>query len=150
MMRAGDMHLIGTGSRVFILTLLAAAVAGCGGSGGFSNFETPGSTASAPAAVARPAPPPVNMAGRWIMASPGRGQCNMTFRSTGPDAAEGTIAPEGGCPGKFFTSRRWSFDSNGLSIRDHNSQPLAQLSAAAGSASFAGKAATGDAVTLTR
>ena len=24
--------------------------------------------------------------------------------------AEGTIAPEGGCPGKFFTSRKWIYE----------------------------------------
>ena len=149
-MRFGDMNMIGC-SRVLVLTLLAVAVAGCGGSS-LSGLSIPGSTstASTPVAEARPARPPVSMAGRWILASPGRGQCHMTFRAAGADAAEGTIAPEGGCPGKFFTSRRWSFDSNGLSIRDHNSQPLAQLSAAAGGASFAGQAATGDPVTLTR
>jgi hypothetical protein len=88
------------------------------------------------------------MAGRWMLASPGRGQCNMTFRAASPADAEGTIAPEGGCPGKFFTSRKWTFDSTGLSIRDHNSEPLAQLSASAGG--FNGKATTGDPVTLTR
>lgn len=90
------------------------------------------------------------MAGRWMLASPGRGQCNMTFRAASPGDAEGTIAPEGGCPGKFFTSRKWTFDSSGLSIRDHNSEPLAQLSSAAGGATFSGKATTGDPVTLTR
>ena len=150
MMIRHDMHSIRAGTRILVLTMLATGAAGCSGSG-FSGVEMPGSTASAPPPVlARPSPPPVNMAGRWMLASPGRGQCNMTFRTTGPDAAEGTIAPEGGCPGKFFTSRRWSFDSSGLSIRDHNSQPLAQLSAAAGGTNFAGKATTGDPVTLTR
>ena len=89
------------------------------------------------------------MAGRWLLAQPGRGQCDMTFRSAAPDAADGTIAPEGGCPGKFFTSRKWAFDSNGLTIQDHNSQPLAQFSSAGGT-NFDGKAASGDAVTLTR
>ena len=72
----------------------------------------------------------------------------MTFRTASPSDPEGTIAPEGGCPGKFFTSRKWTFDSNGLSIRDHNNEVLAQLSAADGN--FSGKAASGDQVTLTR
>ena len=67
------------------------------------------------------------MAGRWLLASPGRGQCHMNVRRAAPTAAEGTIAPEGGCPGNFFTSRKWTFDQAGLSIRDHNGQPLAQL-----------------------
>ena len=52
----------------------------------------------------------------------------MTFGAAAPAASEGTIAPEGGCPGKFFTSRKWTFDQGGLTIRDHNGQPLAQLS----------------------
>jgi hypothetical protein len=143
------MLAIRTGFRLLPLMTLAIAAAGCSGSG-FSGFQLPGSGAAAPQATARPAQPPVNMAGRWMLASPGRGQCNMTFRAASPSDAEGTIAPEGGCPGKFFTSRKWTFDSNGLSIRDHNSEPLAQLSSAAGGTTFAGKATTGDPVTLTR
>jgi hypothetical protein len=127
--------------------LLAAlfGVAGCAG----DRFEFPGSgSGQAPqATLPRPAPPPVSMAGRWMLASPGRGQCNMTFGAA-PNAAEGTIAPEGGCPGQFYTSRKWTFDSTGLTIRNHNSEPLAQLSAAGGR--FEGQATSGDAVTLNR
>src|SRR5262249_61539901 len=54
-------------------------------------------------------PPPVNMAGRWTLTAPGTGGCAMNFGAT-PGAAEGTIAPEGGCPGNFFTSRKWVFE----------------------------------------
>jgi hypothetical protein len=129
-----------------ILTILAIGAAGCR-TDGLPSLTGTGNMG--PAADARPAQPPVNMAGRWMLAQPGRGQCNMTFRAASPNDAEGTIAPEGGCPGKFFTSRKWTFDSNGLSIRDHNSEPLAQLSAAGG-VRFDGKATTGDPVTLTR
>jgi hypothetical protein len=143
------MLAIRAGFRLLPLMALAIAAAGCGGSG-FSGLQLPGSNTSGPSATARPAQPPVNMAGRWMLASPGRGQCNMTFRAASPADMEGTIAPEGGCPGKFFTSRKWTFDFNGLSIQDHNSEPLAQLSAAAGGTTFAGKATTGDPVTLTR
>jgi hypothetical protein len=120
--------------------LIAIGAAGC---------RTDSTTPSVTATEARPAPPPVNMAGRWLLSQPGRGQCNMTFRAASPTDSEGTIAPEGGCPGRFYTSRKWTFDSNGLSIRDHNSQPLAQLSAVGG-VRFDGKATTGDPVTLTR
>ena len=130
--------------RALILPMLVMTVAGCGG---FSGFQLPGSDAAPPPA-ARPSAPPVNMAGRWLLASSGRGQCNMTFGAA-QGANEGTIAPEGGCPGKFFTSRKWAYDSEGLVIRDHNSEPLAQLTSAGG-ARFDGKAATGDQVTLTR
>jgi hypothetical protein len=138
---------ITSGFRI-LPVMLAIGVTGCGG-GGFSGLSLSGSSTSDPA-LARPAAPPVNMAGRWMLAQPGRGQCAMTFRSTSPDAAEGTIAPEGGCPGKFFTSRRWTYDSGGLVIRDHNSQPLAQLSSEGGIGRFDGKSTTGDAITLTR
>ena len=55
----------------------------------------------------------------------------MTFGAATPAAADGTIAPEGGCPGKFYTSRKWTYDQAGLTIRDHNGQPLAQLAAKA-------------------
>ncbi len=51
----------------------------------------------------------------------------MTFGTAAPTAVEGTIAPEGGCPGKFYTSRKWTYDQAGLTLRDHNGQPLAQL-----------------------
>jgi hypothetical protein len=133
-------------SRISIVALIAIGAAGCRTDGLPSLPGSGGTTASM---EARPAAPPVNMTGRWMLAQPGRGQCNMNFRAATPTDAEGTIAPEGGCPGKFFTSRKWTFDSNGLSIRDHNSEPLAQLSAAGG-ARFDGKATAGDPVSLMR
>lgn len=55
----------------------------------------------------------------------------MKFGSD-PGAIEGTIAPEGGCPAKFFTSRKWTFEHDALIIRDHKGEPLAQLSFANG------------------
>lgn len=88
------------------------------------------------------------MAGRWLLTSPGRGQCLMTFGAPTADAIEGTIAPQGGCPGKFFTSRKWSFQQGSLTMRDHTGQPLAQLSGEG--AQFEGKATNGEPVTLTR
>jgi hypothetical protein len=119
-------------------------LAGCGGDR--LAFTSPGS-GPAPAAV-QPSAPPVNMAGRWLLSSPGRGQCHVNFGAANAAAAEGTIAPEGGCPGKFFTSRKWSYEQGSLFVRDHNGQPLAQLS---GSGSqFDGKATSGEPVTLMR
>ena len=86
------------------------ALAGCSGDR-FTGFDLPG-TSSAPAVEppppAAPAPPPINLAGRWLMASPGRGQCNVMLSATAADAASGNVAPEGGCPGKLFTSRKWT------------------------------------------
>src|SRR5215470_15244514 len=118
------------------------------------------STGTTPPAAAAPGPrvaaaPPVapgggqlEMVGRWVLASPNAGFCNMTF-SGKPGSAEGAIAPEGGCPGKFFTSRKWMFEQSGLVIRDHKGEPLAQLSAAAPTR-LEGQATSGEQVSLTR
>ncbi len=132
------------GAALTGLTLLASALAAC--SGDRTGLAFPG--ANAPAAPARPSPPPMNMAGRWVLMSPGQGQCNMTFGAA-PGAAEGTIAPEGGCPGQFYTSRKWTFDSAGLVIRNHNGESLAQLTFA-GTGNFGGQSTAGEAITLTQ
>ena len=137
------MHAIVPALQASTLALAVLALAGCS-SDRFSGFGSPGSS-GAPAATQSSAPP-VNMAGRWLLSSPGRGQCNMTFGAASPTAVEGTIAPEGGCPGKFFTSRKWTYEQGSLVMRDHNGKPLAQLSAAG--SGFDGKAASGEPVTL--
>ena len=130
------------------VTLISAllVIGGCSGDR-MAGFELP-SFGGGGSLITVPKPPPVSINGRWILASPGRGQCNMTFGAAGPNATEGTIAPEGGCPGQFYTSRKWTHDSSGLTIRNHNSEPLAQLSDADGR--FAGQTPGGEAVTLTR
>src|SRR5262245_20854784 len=111
------------------------------------------STGTTPPTAAAPGPrvaaaPQVDMAGRWVLASPNAGFCNMTF-SGKPGSVEGAIAPEGGCPGKFFTSRKWVFEQSGLVIRDHKGEALAQLSAAAPTR-LEGQATSGEQVSLTR
>jgi hypothetical protein len=129
----------------FLLPALAAmvllALAGCA-----SERTAPPPPAAAPGAAL--SPPPEPMAGRWLLGSAGSGQCTMTFGGNA-GAGEGTIAPEGGCPGSFFTSRKWTFEPAGLVIRDHTGAPLAQL-AQAGPGRFEGKATGGLQVTLTR
>jgi hypothetical protein len=103
----------------------------------------------APPGAAPPPPPvrlPVEMAGRWTLSS-GRAKCVMNLGAT-PGAPEGTIAPEGGCPGNVYTSRKWVYDHTGLSIRNHRGEPLAQLSMAAGR--FDGQSVAGEPVTLGR
>src|SRR5215475_13830620 len=104
----------------------AAALAGCGGgSSGLSEAPPPPPTPQSPAKAAS-TPPPVDMAGRWQLASTAGGACAMVFAAT-PGSGEGTIAPQGGCPGKFFTSRRWGYEQDALIIRDHKGEPLARL-----------------------
>jgi hypothetical protein len=93
-----------------------------------------------------PQPPPIDLAGRWRLAA-GTGACLMALAGT-PGMAEGTIAPAGGCPGNFFTSRKWTFEHEMLIIRDHKSEALAELSFVAGR--FQGQATGGGSVTLSR
>ena len=131
--------------RATTLLITALALASCG-SERFANLDFTGR--SAEPAPAQPSAPPVALAGRWLLSSPGRGQCNMTFAAASPTAADGTVAPEGGCPGKFYMSRKWTYDAGGLVIRDHTGAPLAQLSAAG--PGFDGKATAGEPVVLTR
>ena len=136
--------------RRAILILALPVLAGCG-SERMAQSGWPSGPAATTASTAQPAPqggPLVEMAGRWTLSSPGRGQCNMTF-NVAPGSAEGTIAPEGGCPGRFFTSRKWGIEQSNLVIRNHNNETLAQLSMAAGSR-FDGQSVNGEPVTLTR
>ncbi len=108
----------------------------------------PPGAASPSAASPGAAPPNVDMAGRWFLAADDGRRCGMNFGAPGR-AGEGSIAPEGGCPGQFFTSRRWLFDQGSLVIRDHNGAPLAQL-AMAGAGHFDGTAVDGQHVSLAK
>jgi hypothetical protein len=92
------------------------------------------------------ATPDIGMAGRWILAAPNAPICGMNFAGS-PGVREGTVSPEGGCPEKFFMSRRWSLGPGGLTILDENSQPLATLSYANGR--FEGRSTAGTPMTLT-
>jgi len=101
-----------------------------------------------PVSATRPGAPPEPMGGRWQFTVPGQSQCVMNFGAALGEG-EGTIAPEGGCPGNFYTSRKWSFEQGSLVIRDHNGAPLGQLALAA-PGRFDGKAANGQPATLSR
>ena len=148
--------------------MLACSLAGCverisfGSLGGGASNSTPtegteplaaaptGPVASAPLATqgGPRTPPPVAMAGRWTLTAPGSGGCAMNFGAPA-GAAEGTIAPEGGCPGNFYTSRKWTFQDGVLLIRDHTGAQLAQVTLV-GPGRFEGKATTGAPITLAR
>lgn len=114
--------------------------------GGFFSPE-PSDTAIAASATGG-TPPQPDMAGRWIFATDGAAGCAMNF--AGPAGGrEGTIAPEGGCPGRFFTSRTWAFEQNAVIIRNHAGELLAQLNVAAADR-LIGQGSHGEPVSLTR
>ena len=119
-----------------LVPLALLVLTGCAGETAVSGGPPTQSTAPEP------------MAGRWQLAAPGLSQCVMTFGGA-PDVAEGTIQPQGGCPGSFYTSRKWTFESGSLVIRDHKGVPLGQLSLAA-PGRFEGKATNEQALTLAR
>ncbi|HEY1981245.1 MAG TPA: AprI/Inh family metalloprotease inhibitor [Xanthobacteraceae bacterium] len=133
-----------------LLALGACASSGTG-SGSGPTTSIAGSPADQAAAVAAPpsppAPPPVDLAGRWKLSVTGGSACAVTLGDSA-GASEGSIAPAGGCPGKFFTSRKWTFEHDRLVIRDHKGEVLVELSFADGH--FQGQGSAGAAVTLTR
>src|SRR5215212_7304934 len=122
-----------------IIVLAAFTLAGC---------ASEQAVTGAPVSATPYGAPPEPMAGRWQLAAVGASQCVMNFGGT-PDIGEGTIAPEGGCAGNFYTSRKWTFEQGSLVIRDHNSQPLGQL-ALASPGRVEGKASNGQQITLAR
>lgn len=126
-------------------------LAGCsvdrgGGYAGPTGYGPTGATL-APITEARPSPPPLDMMGTWRLAAPNGSACTIHF--AGGQSADGTIRPEGGCPGDFYTSRRWSYESGALVLKDHNQTELARLRMA-GPNQFEGQAANGELLTLTR
>ena len=128
-----------------ILVLVLAAVSGCTSTQQFGNPQ-PEQTAAAAPPPAPPQPPPIDLAGKWKLSMAGGGACLMTFAGT-PGAAEGSIAPAGGCPGNFFTSRKWTYEHDTLIIHDHKGEVLVQLSFSGGR--FQGET-RGGAMTLAR
>jgi hypothetical protein len=139
-------------ARTLILLLAVGGgltTAGCslGTLNGIISSDTP-DPAPVAATARGGATPTVNMAGRWVLASPGAGYCGMNFAAA-PGANGGTIAPEGGCPGRFFTSRQWALEHNAVIIRNHAGEMLAQLNVAEPSR-LEGQSASGEQVSLTR
>ncbi len=128
------------------MLLLLAAMAACTSTERFGGHAEPPATAAPPPPSPPPQPPPTNLAGRWKLSGAG-GTCSVTLGDTA-GAAEGSIAPAGGCPGNFFTSRKWTYEHSRLIVRDYKGEPLAELAFANGR--FEGKATNGAAVTLAR
>jgi Protease inhibitor Inh len=121
--------------RLIPIALVAVTLSACASEQAVTGGPTRGAT-------------PEPMGGRWMFAAVGGSQCVMNLGGAA-DAPEGTIAPEGGCPGNFYTSRKWTFESGTIVVRDHKGAPLGQLTLAA-PGRFEGKAANEQPVTLTR
>ena len=113
--------------------LIAATLAGCAGGASLSDST--------------PAPAELAMPGRWMLAAPNAPACGLSFTAR-PGATEGMVSPEGGCPERFFTSRRWPLRQTALTISDDNNNELAQFSYAGDR--FEGKSSFGTALTLAR
>jgi hypothetical protein len=138
-------------ARVLAVALVMAALSACTSSGRFGGPAPEQVAASPPPPPAPPPPPPntpVDLAGKWKLSAAGGGSCVMTLGNSPATTAEGTVAPAGGCPGNFFTSRKWTYEHDMLIIRDHKGEVLVELSFADGR--FAGHAANGGALTLAR
>lgn len=129
-------------SRVDALARLSAALAL------LAVLTTLAACADNRAASGPTAPSAPTMIGRWMLSSPGAGSCVMNFGGAA-GTAEGTIAPEGGCPGSFFTSRKWTFERDSLVIKNHNSETLAQLKLG-DAGRYVGQSTAGQPVTLSR
>jgi hypothetical protein len=139
------------------VTLALAALAGCASTGGSGSGlsaglggNPPDQAATAPSSVPPPPPPPpppVDLAGRWKLSVANGGACVVTLGDTA-GASEGSVAPAGGCPGKFFTSRKWTFEHDRLILRDHKGEVLVELSFADGRSQ--GQGLGGGAITLMR
>jgi hypothetical protein len=145
--------MIGLALRRFGRERAAAAVAAALiGLAGCATTQTPELQVSAapppPAAEpTMPSPPPVDLAGKWKLTAASGGACTMTLGNA-PGASQGTIAPAGGCPGSFFTSRKWTFEHDQLIVRDHKGETLAQLSFTGGH--FEGQSTSGASISLSR
>lgn len=122
------------GLRAAGAALAALTLAGCAGGASLLGGETS-------------AVPEVAMPGRWILSAPNAPVCGMMF-SGNPGEPGGAIMPEGGCPERFFLSRRWSLQQGTLKISDDNDNVLATLHLTGGR--FEGKSKADTPVTLAR
>jgi hypothetical protein len=135
-----------------LAALASLSLAGCSLERIGANDDDPAPTATRTGAlspaVLPPGGPPIEMSGRWVLASTGNTSCALVFNSS-VGAREGTVAADAGCPGKFVTSRKWAFEKNSLVIRNVNGEPLAHLSSAE-PGKLEGQTTGGEPVSLTR
>jgi len=99
------------------------------------------------ACAGAPLAAPNAMAGHWKLSAPNAPFCDMSFEGE-PGANQGTILPDGGCPGELFKSHGWVLAHGTLIINDAENRPLATLTRAGGR--FQGTSTAGVPVTLKR
>ena len=121
--------------RAAIGVLVVLTLTGCAG----EQFSL-GSSAPAPA-------PDDSMTGRWTLSAPNAPPCGLEFGGAA-GARAGSVAPDGGCPGNFYMSRRWAIESGVLTITGQESRPLAQLKVVG--TRFEGQSSAGTPITLSR
>ena len=73
---------------------------------------------------ATPTQKDLTIPGRWILSTANAPTCGLEFGGAA-SGRTGSISPDGGCPGKFYLSRRWSMDDGAITITDEQDQPLA-------------------------
>jgi len=158
MVRSGHSKATGIGAlraaaTFALLSGLLTGLGACSGSSLLGNGPDPNDTPAPVAAGPVTSPPPVDLAGRWQLSAAAGGACSMNFADAPGGGAQspapqGTIAPAGGCPGNFFTSRKWAFEDGKLVIHDFKGRPLAHMSYVGGH--FEGSDASGSALTLSK
>jgi hypothetical protein len=141
-------------ARTICALLVSVCLTACSGSSMLGSQPDPAAATPPAAEPASPAPtpPPIDLAGRWQLSAAAGGACFMTLGEQQNGATsgmpQGSIAPEGGCPGNFFTSRKWTFEHGTLVIHDFKGRQLAQLSYLGGH--FEGQDKNGGALTLSK
>jgi Protease inhibitor Inh len=137
-------------TKTVAIVLVLGALTACTNTERFGGppLDQAAATPPPPAPSAAPGPPPVDLAGKWKLSAAGGASCVTTFGSNPATTTDGPIAPAGGCPGNFFTSRKWSYEHDRLIIRNHKGDVLVELSFADGR--FTGQAIGGPTITLSR
>jgi hypothetical protein len=85
--------------------------------------------------------------GRWILSTANAPTCGLEFGGAA-SGHTGSVSPDVGCPGKFYTSRRWSVDEGAITITDAENQPLARFRLVGDR--YEGQSMTGTLMTLSR
>jgi protease inhibitor Inh len=103
--------------RTAAVVFSAIALAGCAGGAATSSLLSD-------------KPPPgaadLTMVGRWMLTAPNAPPCGLNFTAK-PGATEGGVTPEGGCPERFFISRRWTLQQGALTVSDDDKNTLGQF-----------------------